>query len=130
MRTLKFLALALVGASVVIVLSLPLWAKAQREKQREKCLQHLCEINEPLNCCIPMECKLKPGDPINQKVMHVTDYFRGGVIPRCPSGVDYMIPFVAGGRPVCPMHGDLLAGATNIKVFGSKPIYPAGFRHK
>ena len=124
MRTRNVAALALVGALVVAACGLPLMVRAQREK----CLERLLQVNEPLNCCIPMEYKLKPGDPIDQKAM--PDYFRGRTLPRCPAGADYMIPFVAGGRPVCPRHGDLLAGVTNVRVLGSKPIYPAGYRHE
>ena len=91
--------------------------------RREACVNNLLQINEPLNHCIPLEKGLKPGTAIQRS--DLSQYLRGGVIPRCPSGAEYRIALVAGARPVCPVHGDLLAGVTNVRVFGDKPIYPS-----
>lgn len=94
---------------------------------RNACLSNLRQINQLLNCCLPMENKLKPGDPIDPR--RLPDYLSRRVLPCCPSGAAYSIPYVAGGRAVCPKHGDLLASARGIEVYGPKPIYPAGFAH-
>jgi hypothetical protein len=128
MHTRKLAVLALAGALAVGAFGLPFLASRQREKQRRLCLEHLRQVNQPLNCCIPLENKLKPGDSFDPKL--IFDYLKHGVVPHCPAGAEYAIPFVAGGRPVCPIHGDLLAGATNVEVLGPNPIYPAGFRHE
>jgi len=95
--------------------------RAVESAQREVCLKNLLQINEPLNCCIPMEHRLKPGTEIQRSDLLL--FCKDRVLPRCPSGVEYRIPLVAGGRPVCPVHGDLLAGVTNVTVFGDRPIY-------
>jgi hypothetical protein len=110
---------------VTLLLVLPALAgcRSGEAARREKCLNNLLQINEPLNCCIPLERKLEAGAEIQKS--DLLEYLRGGVLPRCPSGTEYRIAFVAGGRPVCPVHGDLLAGVTNVKVFGDKPIYPS-----
>ena len=91
--------------------------------QRRACLQNLVLINEALNYAIPLTREIKPGTEIPESVF--LEYLHSGALPRCPSGTAYRIPFVAGGRPVCPVHGDLLARAANIHVLGDKPIYPA-----
>jgi hypothetical protein len=92
------------GLCAVLVL-----AKAwmDRPTSRAICLGNLKQIEVPLTCCLPMEHKLKPGDPIAAK--DLASFLPHGVIPKCPSGADYRIPLVAGGHPTCPYHGDLLA---------------------
>jgi len=92
------------GLCAVLVLGK---AWMDRPTPRDLCLGNLRQIKQPLNCCIPLEKRLKPGDPIAAK--DLADFMRNRVIPKCPSGVDYHIPLVAGGHPTCPYHGDLLA---------------------
>jgi hypothetical protein len=82
-----------------------------RELWKKQCRNNLLGIAEPLHCCIPREKGLKPGDPIQPE--EVATCILGGKIPKCPSGCEYNIPFVAGGHPTCPYHGDLLRASPN-----------------
>ena len=111
---------SLIVTSLIGILALTGCRSVERA-QREACLNNLLQINEPLNCCIPLEQGLKPGTAIQKSDLLL--YLRDRALPRCPSGAEYRVALVAGGRPVCPVHGDLLAGATNAKVFGDRPIY-------
>jgi len=74
MRTRKLAVLALAGALAVGAFGLPFLARRQREKQRGMCLEHLRQVNQPLNCCIPLENKLKPGDSVDPKL--IFDYLK------------------------------------------------------
>jgi hypothetical protein len=69
-----------------------------------------------------MEQGLKLGTPIDRKLL--PQYLLHGVVPRCPSGAEYSIPFVVGDHPTCPTHGDLLAGVKNLKKLPPEPIAP------
>jgi hypothetical protein len=116
-----------VGKTVLAFTMLPvmatiaIFAILSAQSQRRACLNALRQINEPLNCCIPLERKLKAGDKIEPASL--PDYFKGRILPQCPSGANFVFPYVAGARAICPKHGDLLATDPNVKCFGPKPIY-------
>jgi len=109
------------GAVLFALGFLPSHRLAQQKREQKKCLQYLLQVNEVLNCCVPLEKKMKPGDPIAPN--DVLDFMKDRVLPRCPSGCKYLVPYVAGGRPVCPRHGDLLREVAQVNVFGSQAIY-------
>lgn len=52
-----------------------------------------------------LELGLHDGDRV--PVEHIVQFMKDGKLPRCPSGVEYVIPRV-GFLPTCPAHGDLL----------------------
>jgi len=62
---------------------------------------------ETAACCAGRDKQAQPGDPVDTKVM--IKYLKGGEIPKCPKGCEYVIPSVYGpGRdasPKCPYHG-------------------------
>src|SRR5450830_1744234 len=95
LRAVAFVAAVCLLSGIVLALA----HHHRQASMRTACLNNLLMINEVLNCCFPMERGLQPGEQIDPKELIL--YFQGKVIPKCPSGAAYEIPFVAGGHPKC-----------------------------
>ena len=74
---------------------------------RKACRDNLAIIASATESTV-LELGLHDGDQV--PIDHIVLFMKDGKLPRCPSGVDYVIPRV-GFRPTCPVHGDLLRSA-------------------
>ena len=122
----KAVVISVIAVIVLTVIAVPYGIWHHRIGMRRACLNNLFILNEPLNCCIPMEQGLQSGQPIDPKIF--ASYMKGNTIPTFPSGVRYEIPFVANGHPKCPYHGDLLYGIPNLGLTTNFMI-DGGIRH-
>jgi hypothetical protein len=98
------LVLVLLGAAAIVT---PIKASIAAGERRERtaCLMNLNRIDAVLNCAIPVSTGMNSGDPIDPQL--VARLMEGGHTAKRPSGVDYIVLFVVGGHPRCPVHGPL-----------------------
>jgi len=104
-------ALIIVAVLLVSFAAFGIYREKREAAQKKHCLNNLKQIDQVVNCCIPMEQRLSVGTMI--PLDEFTNYMKHG-LPRCLSGVGYAVPPV-GSHPVCPVHGNLLG--TNVHSF-------------
>lgn len=73
------------------------------------CLNNLRFMDCVLYCCVPRSENLAEGDMMDPKTCF--QYIKGGTIPVCPGGGEYIVSYVVGGPgPKCTIHGGLPDG--------------------
>ena len=77
----------------------------QSQRWKAACLHNLRMIDAAMRSCA-LEIDANRGDTL--PLAKLVPYIKGRALPKCPSGVDYVVPPV-GESPTCPYHGNLLA---------------------
>lgn len=94
-------------AAVLGIVAIPIVIHARSVRMRNECLHRLRQLYAPMECCVPMEKNLSEGAPLEPK--DIAPFIKGGQIPKCPCGPEYVVDWKVGGPPPkCPIHGDLL----------------------
>jgi hypothetical protein len=101
--TLRLIEIAILVAGMVV----PVLVQHVQMERKKSCFANLCFLEHSINCGVPMAQGLSLGSLV--KKADVSQNCRNGVIPRCPSGGDYEFELRVGSRPICPIHGDLIA---------------------
>lgn len=95
---------AILIIALLLVVALPSHLRARKQAQRlNECLTNQRIITAVIESCV-LERGLYEGDTISPFPI---DWFPGQVLPKCPSGGEYVIPLV-GQFPYCTYHGHLL----------------------
>ena len=106
---------AIVILALLAIVAVPSFLKARRTSQRNACLNNLRQLTCPMTCCVPMVRNLREGDPLDKT--EVCQYIKGGAMPVCPAGGEYVVTWVVGAsNPTCSVHGDLLWEAEGVRT--------------
>ena len=89
---------------VILMIVAYIFQEVLVKSNKNECLNNLRIIHSGMTSAA-MEMNLPKGASIPIKL--VARYQKGGVLPVCPSGGEYIIP-PCGKNPKCSYHGDLL----------------------
>ena len=105
---------------LLLVVAVPSYFKAREKARTNACLQNLRMIDSAMTSAA-LANNISEGQIVPTTL--ITPFMRGGVMPECPEGADYIIQPL-GQYPYCMTHGDLLA-----KEHGPC-VLPEGLRRK
>jgi hypothetical protein len=87
----------------------------EARRQRSACLNNIRQLVAPMTCCVPLERRLRDGDPLNPT--NVLEYIKGQAMPTCPAGGTYIVTWIVGAsNPVCSFHGDLIWETEHVRT--------------